>query len=73
MKETYQVILNKAQESLEDANLLLDEGYYDFAASRTYYAMYYTAEALLLARGLSFSSHAAVIANSGKNMRRLVR
>ena len=66
MKEPYHAIMNKAQESLEAANLLLDQGYYDFAASRAYYAIYYTAEALLLFRGLSFSSHAAVIANFGK-------
>jgi uncharacterized protein (UPF0332 family) len=44
----------------------LDQGYTDFAASRTYYAMFYIAEALLLTKGLSFSSHAAVIAAYGK-------
>ncbi len=66
MKDPYQAILDKAHESLEAASLLVDQGYFDFAASRTYYAMYYTAEALLLVRGLSFSSHAAVIANFGK-------
>lgn len=66
MKDPYQAILEKARESLEAANLLADQGYFDFAASRAYYAMYYTAEALLLVRGLSFSSHAAVIANFGK-------
>lgn len=34
--------------------------------SRAYYSLFYTAEALLLSRGLSFSSHSAVIANFGK-------
>jgi uncharacterized protein (UPF0332 family) len=66
MKEQYQAILDKAKESLEAAKLLLEQGYYDFSASRAYYAMFYAAEALLLARGLSFSSHTAVIANYGK-------
>jgi len=37
----------------------------DFAASRAYYSMFYTAEALLLLRELSFSSHSAVIAAYG--------
>jgi uncharacterized protein (UPF0332 family) len=61
-----EVILNKAQESLEAARLLVGQGYPDFAASRAYYTMFYTAEALLLLKGLSFSSHSAVIAAYGK-------
>jgi len=67
MKDPYPAILAKARESLQAAKLLLDQGYYDFSASRAYYSMSYTAEALLLDRGLSFSSHAAVIANFGKD------
>ena len=66
MKEELRPLLAKAQESLEAAGLLLKEGYADFAASRGYYAMFYVAEALLLDRGLSFSSHTAVIAAIGK-------
>jgi hypothetical protein len=38
----------------------------DFAASRAYSSLFYTAEALLLSRGLSYSSHPAVIASFGK-------
>lgn len=59
-------ILNKAQESLDAAHLLAEQGYPDFAASRAYYTMFYTAEALLLLKGLSYSSHSAVIAAYGK-------
>lgn len=66
MKERFQIILDKAADSLEAARLLEEQGYYDFSASRAYYVMFYAAEALLLARGLSFSSHAATIANYGK-------
>jgi len=66
MNQQIHEILDKARQSLDAARLLLDQGYTDFAASRAYYAMFYTAEALLLQRGLSFSSHAAVIANYGK-------
>ena len=66
MNSEVQALLQKAHESLQAAELLSHEGYSDFAASRAYYAMFYAAEALLLDRGLSFSSHSAVIAAFGK-------
>jgi len=66
MMVDFQAILTKAEDSLNAAVILADEGYFDFSASRIYYSMFYTAEALLLDRGLSFSSHSAVIANFGK-------
>jgi len=59
-------LLDKAKRSQKAAARLLKDGDVDFAASRAYYAMFYIAEALLLTRGLSFSSHAMVIANFGK-------
>lgn len=59
-------LLEKARRSQKAATRLLKDSDVDFAASRAYYAMFYIAEALLLARGLSFSTHAAVIANFGK-------
>jgi uncharacterized protein (UPF0332 family) len=37
-------------------------GYYDFAASRAYYAAFYAATAVLLKEGLEFSRHSAVVA-----------
>jgi uncharacterized protein (UPF0332 family) len=61
-----EVLLQKARDSLQAAELLSREGYAEFAASRGYYAMLYAAQALLLTRGLSFSSHSAVIAAFGK-------
>jgi len=66
MNEQFHVILDKARESLEAAELLYKQGYTDFAASRAYYAMFYTTDPLLLHRELSFSSHSAVIAAFGK-------
>ena len=44
MKEQFQTILDKANESLEAATLLAEQGYYDFSASRAYYAMFYAVE-----------------------------
>jgi uncharacterized protein len=66
MKPEVQALLTKARESATAAKVLAERGYWDFAASRAYYAMFYAAEALLLERGLSFSSHSAVIAAFGK-------
>lgn len=54
-------LLGKAGESIAAAELLLRDGYVDFSASRSYYAMFYSVEALLLAQDLSFSKHSAVI------------
>ncbi len=66
MTSEIQALLAKARESLEAAKVLAQNGYEDFAASRAYYAMFYAAEALLLEKGFSFSSHSAVIAAFGK-------
>ena len=57
--------LAKARESIEAAGVLLREGFAGFSASRSYYAMFYTAEAILLRQDLAFSSHAAVHPYSG--------
>jgi uncharacterized protein (UPF0332 family) len=66
MSSGVKALLQKADESLRAAMLLQQEDFLDFAASRAYYAMFYAAQALLLDRGLSFSSHSAVIAAFGK-------
>ena len=66
MKPEVQALLQKARDSLQAADLLAREGFTDFCASRAYYAMFYVAEALLLERDLSYSSHSAVIAAFGK-------
>jgi uncharacterized protein (UPF0332 family) len=64
MKPEVQALLKKAHASAP--RLLSDRSYWDFAASRAYYGMFYAAEALLLEKGLSFYSHSAVIAAFGK-------
>jgi len=58
--------LVKARESIEAARILLREGFAGFSASRSYYAMFHTAEAILLRQDLVFSSHAAVHAAFGR-------
>jgi len=53
--------LEKADDSLAAAQLLLDGGHSAFAASRAYYAVFYAANAALLAEGLAFRTHQGLI------------
>jgi uncharacterized protein (UPF0332 family) len=48
-------LLRKAQRTIQSARLLLTDGDYDGAVSRAYYAMFYVAEALLLAKAETLS------------------
>lgn len=60
-------LLEKAKASLKAAKMLDNEGFYDFAASRAYYTMFYVAEAFLLDKGMAFSKHAGVHSAFGKH------
>jgi uncharacterized protein (UPF0332 family) len=55
--------LERAEQSIQAARQLASGGYYDFAASRAYYAAFYAATAVLLSEELEFSKHSAVIAS----------
>ena len=48
-EESIKALLEKAERSLEAANLLFEKGNYDFSVSRAYYTMFYYTEALLFA------------------------
>jgi len=54
--------LERAKVNLEAARDLLDKGYYDIAASRAYYAAFYSASALLLNDNIDTRKHSGVIA-----------
>ncbi len=54
--------LERADASIKAARELISGGYYDFVASRAYYAAFYAATALLLGEGLDFGKHSGVIA-----------
>lgn len=60
-------MLDKATRYIASAMVLRESGDHDSAVSRLYYAMFYCAEALLLARGRTFSSHRAVISEFGRH------
>ncbi len=62
----FDALLSKAERFIRSAQILADDGDFDSAASRLYYAMFFVAEALLAARGKFFSSHSAVISAFGQ-------
>jgi len=53
----------RAETSIQAAKELASGGYYDFVASRAYYAAFYAATALLLSEELEFGRHSGVIAS----------
>ena len=65
MSAEQKALLQKARDSLQAARLLAGQQFYDFAVSRSYYAMFYLAEAILLEEEVAFSKHSAVIAAFG--------
>lgn len=56
---THQLLLN-AEETLNAAQVLLNEDYLRDAVNRAYYAVFYIAEALLNEKGLRFKKHGTV-------------
>ena len=59
-KAIIKIWLEKADESLESAELELRAGHIIFALNRIYYACFYAITALLHKEGKSFSKHTAV-------------
>lgn len=66
MKEI-ESLIQRATRYLKSAEILLEEGDYESSVSRTYYAMFYSAQAMLLTKNLSFSSHKGVISAFGEH------
>ena len=60
MKESSKGLLDKASRAIEAADTLLKNGLGEFSTGRAYYAMFYTAEALLNEKGMRFSKHGGV-------------
>ena len=61
-----QHLLRLADESHDVAKVLIDMGHARFSAAQTYYTIFYLAQALLLSKGLTYSSHSAVVAAYGR-------
>lgn len=60
-------LLQRAERYLKSADLLLRDGDHESSISRSYYAMFFAAQAVLLTRELSFSSHKGVLSAFGKH------
>ena len=66
MTPNLEALIHKAKKSLGAARILIKDSYFDFAASRAYYAMFYVAEALLAVLDQSYNKHSAVISAFGR-------
>ena len=66
MKETT-ALIERAKRYLKSAEILLKDKDCESSVSRTYYAMFYSAQAALLTKNLSFSSHKGVISAFGEH------
>jgi uncharacterized protein (UPF0332 family) len=60
MKDSSEQLLLNAEETLNAAQVLLNEEYLRDAVNRAYYAVFYIAEALLNEKDLRFKKHGAV-------------
>jgi len=67
MKEEISDLIEKAGKFLVTAQQALNSGDYDSCASRCYYAMFFMAEAMLLTKNLTASSHKGVISLFGEH------
>jgi uncharacterized protein (UPF0332 family) len=70
LNSSQQALLVKARRSVAAGRRLAADGDLDFAVSRAYYAMFYTAQAFLLGRERRFSKYSAVIAAFGEEFAR---
>jgi len=52
--------MERAEETLEEAALMLEKGHVNTAVNRLYYACFYAVNALLLTRELSSARHSGV-------------
>ena len=60
-------LIERAKRYLKSAEMLLEDGDYESSVSRTYYAMFFSAQSMLLTKNISFSSHKGVISAFGEH------
>ena len=61
MSDELRTMLDQADEKLRAANLLFEGNAWGDAASRAYYAAFHAVSAVLLSKGITFSSHSKVL------------
>jgi uncharacterized protein (UPF0332 family) len=52
--------LQKSEDALKAAKIMMDQQMYGFAMNRVYYSVYYAVQALLARQGVSFGKHGQV-------------
>ena len=67
MNEVVELLLERAEHALEVAEALRRGGFHPESASRTYYAMFYAAQALLISEGIEVTKHSAVESEFGRH------
>jgi len=65
--EDIKSLVEKARKFIESAKVLLKINDYDSTVSRTYYAMFFMTEALLLTKNLAARSHSGLISLFGEH------
>jgi uncharacterized protein (UPF0332 family) len=60
-------LIERSERYLRSAELLLEDGDYESSVSRSYYAMYFATQAVLLLKNLSHSSHRGTISAFGEH------
>jgi uncharacterized protein (UPF0332 family) len=61
-----QLYLNRAHHDLQATQINIEQGFFDVAVTRAYYAMFYAASALLASEDISRSKHSGVHAAFGE-------
>jgi len=61
-------LLDKAGRAIRAAERLMEDGLFEFAAGRAYYAMFYVGEAVLLSKGLRYAKHGGIHAAFGEHV-----
>jgi uncharacterized protein (UPF0332 family) len=67
LNDLQRALLKKADRSISAAKILYDQDIDDAAISRAYYAVLYTAKALLLSKNLVYRKHSGVISAFGEH------
>ena len=66
LSKQIKIMMAKAKDSLEVARQLHEQKHYNDAASKAYYAVFHSLQAILLTKELSFSKHSAVMSAFNK-------
>lgn len=62
-----QYYMERAQRDLRATQSNLEQGFYEVAVSRAYYAMFYAASALLASKSIARSKHTGVVSAFGEH------